>query len=139
MLPPYVSASVLIISIDFPPELLLHVGSNVLSPMRLALTASAGVMMCGFFQGWQLLAAQMAACALMAAALGNTPGEITRHSFALAKSVYHALKRLIPETPMQWGIVAVAASFVMLGIGAMLSLRKIPPEVAPPPEESAAT
>ena len=52
------------------------------------------------------------------------------NAYALAKSSYHGAARLVPETAMQWGIVAIVSSFVMLGIGAMLSLRKHPPEAA---------
>ena len=37
-----------------------------------------------------------------------------------------ALKRQVPETPLQWGVVAVVGSLVMLGIGAAVSLRKHP-------------
>jgi hypothetical protein len=116
-----------LISVPFPPELLVHAGAHVFSPLRVTLTASAGVLAVGFFQSWQLIAAQMAAAALMAAALGNSPVEMQHHSVAMGKALVAFLKRLIPETQMHWGIVAVVSSFVMLGIGALVSLRKHPP------------
>ena len=119
-----------IISTPFPPELLLQVGSHVISPLRLTLTASAGVLAIAFVHSWQLLAAQMAAVALMAAALGNSPAAMRQNSVAMGKAILAYLKRLIPETQMQWGIVAVITSFVMLGLGAMVSLRKHPPREA---------
>ena len=116
-----------LISVPFPPELMVHIGSHDLSPLRLTLSASAGVLAISFFHSWQLIAAQMAAAALMVAALGNSPGAMRQNSLAMAKATLAFLKRLIPETQMQWGIVAVVISFVMLGLGAMVSLRKHPP------------
>ena len=116
-----------LLSMSFPPELLVQVGQHVFSPLRLTLTASAGVLAIAFVHSWQLLAAQMAAVALMAAALGNSPAAMRQHSMTMGKALIACLKRLIPETQMQWGIVAVVSSFVMLGLGAMVSLRKHPP------------
>jgi len=34
------------------------------------------------------------------------------------------VRAMIPTTPMGWGITAVIASFVLLGLGAVVSLRK---------------
>ena len=36
---------------------------------------------------------------------------------------------LIPTTPLQWGVTAVVASFILLGVGASISLRKEPRNV----------
>lgn len=125
-----------LISLPFVPQLYLHIGSHWISPLRLSLAGSAGVLIFAFFQSWQLMAAQIAACALMAAALGNSPAEIQRNSLELARMLVAQFKRLIPETQMQWGIIAVMASFIMLGIGALVSLRKHPPLKVPTPEDS---
>ena len=115
-----------LISMPFVPQLYLHVGSHLISPLRLTLAGSAGVLGVVFFQSWQLMAAQIAACTLMAAGLGNSPAEMQRNSLELAKIIFAQTKRLIPETQMQWGIIAVVSSFVMLGIGALVSLRRQP-------------
>ena len=69
---------------------------------------------------------------LVAAGLGNSPVEMQHHSLGMARSTYALLKRLVPKTPMQWGVLAVAGSFVMLGVGAVLSLRKQPLGEPPP-------
>ncbi len=113
-------------SMPFVPQLYLHVGSHLISPLRLTLAGSAGVLGVIFFQSWQLMAAQIAACTLMAAGLGNSPAEMQRNSLELARLIFIQAKRLIPDTQMQWGIIAVVSSFAMLGIGALVSLRRQP-------------
>ena len=128
-----------LISLPAVPQLYLHIGSHWISPLRLSLAGSAGVLIFAFFQSWQLMAAQIAACALMAAALGNSPAEIQRNSLELAKMLVVQFKRLIPETQMQWGIIAVITSFIMLGIGALVSLRKHPPLKVMAEQESPAS
>ena len=129
-----------LISMPFPPELLLHVGSHVVSPLRLALAGSSGVLILGFLHSGQLLAAQLAAVALMSAALGNSPATMHQNLWAMVRTGIALLKRLIPETQMQWGIIAVVTSFVMLALGALVSLRRHPPRApALAPEETLLT
>jgi hypothetical protein len=120
------AALAIIISLPYPGELVAAIGSQPLSPLRLALIGSAGVMALSYFVSGHLIAAQFAAASLVAAGLGNSPVEMQHHSLGMAKYTYAWLKRLVPQTPLQWGVVAVAGSFVMLGLGAVVSLRKHP-------------
>jgi hypothetical protein len=115
------------ISLPYPGELVIAAGSHLVSPLRLALLGSAGVMALSYFVSGQLIAAQFAAAGLVAAGLGNSPVEMQHHSLGMARSAYEGLKRLVPKTPMQWGVTSVVGSFVMLGLGAAVSLRKHPP------------
>jgi hypothetical protein len=115
-----------LISMSFPMELMMQVASHAVSPLRLSLLGSCGVLVVAFFSSWQLMAAQIATGALIAAAMGNSPAEMQQNALVMLKVMYAAVKRMIPQTQMQWGIIAVVSSFVMLGIGAAVSLRKHP-------------
>jgi len=116
------------ISLQVPAELMMHAAGHAFSPLRLSLGGSAGVLACGLFLYRELFAAQLSAVALLAASLGNTPGDIRAHAAAIARAIGRGGVRLIPDTPMQWGVAAVIGSFVMLAFGALLSLRKHAPE-----------
>jgi len=56
----------------------------------------------------------------------------------MAQQSADALDRLIPKTLAEWGVVSIAAAFVLLGLGAMISLTRRTPvsdEVAASEEE----
>ena len=121
-----------LVSMPYPLELMVHAGPHVFSPLRLSLIGSAGAMAITFLQSGHVLIIQIAAAQMAAAFFGNSTQEMRWNVLAMMRTVYHALKRLIPETPMQWGILAVIGSFVMLAMGAAVSLRRKP--IAPPRE-----
>jgi hypothetical protein len=120
------AALAVLISVSFPMELMVHAGSHVISPLRLSLLGAFGVLIMTFIQTGQLIVAQIALTVALAAALGNTPIAMQLHFVAMMKALYASGRRLVPETQMQWGIIAVVSSFVMLGVGAVVSLRKHP-------------
>jgi hypothetical protein len=121
------------ISVNFDPHLIGHVVGHAFSPLRLSLVGSSAVMGTAFLLYRELIAAQLSTAAMVAASLGNSPGEMRANALAMAKAIYRGGVRLIPHTPMQWGVLAVIGSFVMLALGAVVSLRKHPP-LAPLPE-----
>jgi hypothetical protein len=59
------------------------------------------------------------------AGMGHSVGSINDNSLHMAKSSANAFERLIPKTLFAWGFVSVIAAFVLLAIGAAISvLRK---------------
>jgi hypothetical protein len=57
--------------------------------------------------------------------MGHSVGTINDNSLHLAKSSTSAFERLIPKTLFAWGFVSVVAAFVLLAVGAAVSvLRK---------------
>lgn len=92
----------------------------VISPLRLTLVAIAAL---SIYFIWRhdspgfLFAALLC---LAAAMLGPTLPIIFNNLAALFTST----RRLVPRTTLQWGILSVSASFAMLALGAVLSLKK---------------
>ncbi len=119
-----------LVSLPYPLELMVHAGSHLASPLRLSLIGSAAVMIMAFFQNRHLIAIQIAAAATVAATLGNSVQEMQLNALALARAIYRGFYRAVPETPMHWGLLAVLGSFLMLALGASISLRKRPAEEA---------
>jgi hypothetical protein len=85
---------------------------EIVSPLRLTLTASAAVALWGYGLTRRDAFAFASAAALLAAAAGHTPA-------AMAET----LRRLAPTTPAGWGVAAVAGAFAMLVFGARAAVR----------------
>lgn len=115
-----------IVSMGAPAELNVSVVHHAVSPLRLALLGSSGVMFAAFFHSLQLLAFQVATAATIAAMLGNSLDEMKANAWAFVRAIVQTLRRLVPETEMQWGVLAIVGAFVMLALGAVVSLRKRP-------------
>ena len=53
--------------------------------------------------------------------------EKQRNSYRSLERVFNAAEQMLhaltPQTPSQWGVLAIGASFVFLAVGAMISLR----------------
>ena len=73
------------------------------------------------------------ACIVGAALWPNLP-VIWAQAMNILRYVGNLLARLIPTTAAQWGATSVVAAFVLLGIGAVYSLRRPPTLPAPEPE-----
>lgn len=115
------------------------VGDFALSPLRLMLLTSAAVYVYGVFVHRHALFVLAAMACLGISGVGHTPEAMARHTVASGNWVLSTLKRLIPQTLSQWGIISVISSFVLLGLGLLLSLlRPVPREAIPvlPMEES---
>jgi len=62
-------------------------------------------------------------CAVVAV-LGHTAGQARQTFIAMLERIGEFTRAMIPTTPMGWGIIAVVTSFILLGLGAVVSLRK---------------
>jgi len=109
-------------------------GMNV-SPLRLMLLAGAGVMV------WMsaLHRSQLAGCAsagmLLLATQGTHVPQMRERALGEARYSYGLARQLVPENAMQWGYVAIGAAFVLLAVGALVSLRRPPSAVVSEPME----
>jgi hypothetical protein len=56
--------------------------------------------------------------------LGHSVVSINDHSVQMAQKSATAFDRLVPKTLFDWGIVSVGAAFVLLGLGAIISLMR---------------
>jgi hypothetical protein len=110
------------LSTDFPRQLLFYVndGKIALTPLRLILIASALIFIYLIWRHDNLFYLWTALLCLTAAALGPTTSLIWHNLISLLTSS----RRLIPRTTLAWGITSVAASFALLFLGGILSLRK---------------
>lgn len=116
-----------LLSLTFPSWLLLPVeGMPDLSPMRLSLVGASGLLAFAWWLlgGWLLPVVAVAAVTI--AGLGTTIREIDRTLVWMARQAVAVLRQLLPRTAMAWGVVSVAASFVLLLAGAAVSLLKRP-------------
>lgn len=107
-------------------QLIGHWAHVTVSPLRLALVASAAFMTWLASQHAWVLAVQVAAACMALAVLGANRAEMIANATRLVRWVGRLLRRAVPETPLQWGYLAIAMAFVLLGVGAVVSLRKPP-------------
>ena len=56
--------------------------------------------------------------------IGHNVRTINDNSIHMAQGSANALEKLIPQTLAQWGVVSVAAAFILLALGAMVSLLR---------------
>jgi hypothetical protein len=54
--------------------------------------------------------------------MGHSVASINDNSLDMARTGASAFDRLIPRTLFAWGFVSVIAAFVLLGVGALLSM-----------------
>ena len=119
-------------AIRFPNDLVMQFGGNGapgagvgISPLRMALVASALVYLDGLWLHRQAQFAWGAGLCLALSGMGHSVGSINDNSLHMAKSSANAFDRLIPKTLFGWGFVSVVAAFLLLAIGAAISvLRK---------------
>lgn len=97
-----------------------------LSPMRLTLLAACAVSILAFMRHRRPIFACFAAACAVTASLGHTLEGDRQTLAVIARFLVRAGNAMIPTTPMGWGIVAVIASFILLAVGALFSLRKGP-------------
>lgn len=118
-------------AIRFPSELTLQLGGNGapgtglgITPLRTALVASALVYLDGLWLHRHAYFAWGAGMCLAFAGMGHSVGSINDNSLHMAKSSANAFERLIPKTLFAWGFVSVVAAFVLLAVGAMISMLR---------------
>ena len=113
-------------AIRFPAEMIFPIGGTDFSPLRMALGVGAIVYLDGLLLHRHFHFAVGAAAFLAAAGMGPNVASINDNSVQMARSGGEGLRRLIPSTLRQWGIVSIGASFVLLALGALISLMRRP-------------
>jgi hypothetical protein len=122
-------------AIKFPPELIFPITPGIdASPLRTALIVASVVYLEGFWQFRQVWFAIGSGTCVILAAMGHSVVAINNNSIRVAQTGASAFDRLVPKTLAEWGMYSIGLSFVLLAIGAMISLNRKPPAV----EEAAA-
>jgi len=112
----------------FPPYSLVFpvVGEFYLSPFRLVMFVAGMIYLDGFFYFREALFI----FAAIGAFLGSTMGVSLPATGATAgqgvKWSFGQMWRLVPRSATHWGITSVAMAFVLLAVGALISLLKRP-------------
>jgi hypothetical protein len=94
------------------------------SPLRIALVVAAMVYLDGLWLHRHAYFAFGASLCLAAAGMGPTVPSINDNALHMARSSSDSLNRLVPKTLRQWGMVSIGASFVLLLLGAVVSLTR---------------
>jgi hypothetical protein len=125
------AVAIVLAGIRLSPEMIWDIpGWPALSPLRLALIAAAMVYLDGWWLHRHPYFLLAASASLVGSGFGPSVSAMGATATHLANQVIELLKRLVPKTSTQWGVVSVAAAFVLLGIGAAFSLlRAVPPRV----------
>ena len=111
-------------AIKFPKEMVFVAGGMSFSPLRFALAGATLVYLDAVWLHRHVaygLAAAACACML---AMGHSVASINDNSVHVAKTSADGLSRLVPRTMGQWGMVSIIAAFILLAIGALISLSR---------------
>jgi hypothetical protein len=118
-------AAGVVVSLVHPPELLIAgVAGIALSPLRVALVGAGLVYLLGYRLHRSPAFAWAAALCLTAAGAGASPRGMASTVAAVMRAALAWPRRMVPRTAEQWGIAAVASAFVLLALGALVSLAK---------------
>jgi len=113
-------------SVGFPSALMFPLfGSSVwMSPLRLVCLAAVIVYVHGLITYRHALFAIATASCLTAAGLGVSAPAIGQSLVGGWSVAVDITRRLVPRTSTHWGIVSVVAAFVLLILGAIISVLK---------------
>jgi hypothetical protein len=119
---------------EYRAETTTHLLGLTVTPFRITVLAG-GLGMAGlavWHVSW-VAAATLVLCVTIAS-LGSSWSEIVDRLTRAGLWFLHTLERLVPETALEWGYAAIAGSFVLLGVGAVVSLnaRGAPPTLNEP-------
>ena len=95
-----------------------------ISPMRLCLVSGGVVHAYVGYLHHQWLFGPTSLLLPTVASFGHTFREIQKTWIELFNDLWATLRRIIPTTAIDWGITAMAAAFIFLGLGAWLSFRR---------------
>ncbi|HEY1686528.1 MAG TPA: hypothetical protein VGG19_17325 [Tepidisphaeraceae bacterium] len=129
-------ALAILLSISEQPLFSIPFAGAVWTPMRITFLASALVYVDGTLTLQKLFFTIPAAICFVLSWLGSSPQAIATGASQSANQTSSLLGRFLPSTPTQWGILSVISSFVLLAIGAAISLnrRDHEPVPIPPPQ-----
>jgi hypothetical protein len=116
--------AIVLSAIHFPREMIFDFVGITFSPLRVALGAAALVWLDALWMHRRVVYAVAGLSAVSAMLLGYSRDTLSQNSAQLASASGSSLTRLIPQTLGQWGLVSIVAAFVLLALGALLSLHK---------------
>jgi len=113
-----------LMSLQTPRDLTWVTSGIWFSPLRVTLMAAMMIALWSAirYRQWAFVFAA-GGCAVVAV-LGHTAGQARQTFIAMLERIGEFTRAMIPTTPMGWGIIAVVTSFILLGLGAVVSLRK---------------
>ena len=113
-------------AIRFPRDMIFPFMSFDVSPLRVTLIVAALVYLDGLYIHRHAYFAWAAGLCFAFAGMGHSVGSINDNSVRMARSSANVFDRLAPKTLAEWGMLSIVASFVLLGLGAIISLLKRP-------------
>lgn len=116
--------AVMLAAIKFPPELLFEVMGVWVSPLRLAALGATLVYIDGWFLHRHAYFAAASLLCFVGAGLGVSVKDMNRNTLEFIRFWLVGIARLVPKTASQWGVVSVVGAFILLAMGAGLSLLK---------------
>jgi hypothetical protein len=116
------------LSLDVGSNMMFNIASIPFSPLRTMLLCSAMVYLYAAILSGNVLFIVGVVVAMVFGLLGAMPGAMWKHGLDLIEMIEDLLERLVPKTKTQWGVTALSASFVLLVIGAGVSMLKRPVE-----------
>jgi hypothetical protein len=117
----------ILLASEYLPKLNFAVSGIPITPLRLVLFGAAAVYLHGLLVHRHPYFAIAGLCCVSAGGFGETPENIGRNVASISQSTAKGAWSLIPTTRDAWGIVSVAASFVLLALGMVISLIKPAP------------
>lgn len=120
--------AVALAAIKFPPELTFDVVGVWSSPLRLTLIGASIVYLDGWFLHRQAYFMAGSILCLLGSGLGSSVKDMNRNTLDFMRYWLEGIGKLIPRTASQWGVVSVVGAFVLLAMGAGLSLLKGAPK-----------
>jgi hypothetical protein len=117
----------MLLSMTCPSALTMKIDGVALTTLRWTAVATILVYLEGFWLYRHLYFAWGAVTLLLAAASGADVASIQATASSFAQCIARTARRLAPRSSTDWGIIAIGASFVLLGIGALVSMLKKTP------------
>jgi hypothetical protein len=127
------------VSLQFSRDLLFHLGPLQLSPMRLAFTGTPLVYLHGLWLHRHIYFAIASAICLAFIGVGVSLDAARQSIEFIWNWLASTYRRLETSTASDWGVLSIIASFVLLLIGAAVSILRSPSKLdpdAPPPQVS---
>jgi hypothetical protein len=120
-------AAVAFSAIRFPQAMVFTFAGVYVSPLRIALAGATLVYLDGLWMHRHVYFAFGACVWMTLLGMGHSVKTMNANSADLARNSADSLSRLMPRTLMEWGVISIGAAFVLLALGAMLSLLRREP------------
>jgi hypothetical protein len=116
--------AVLLSSFGVPDTTIFPAGGVSLSPLRMTLFAAALVYLDALWRCRHLLLALAVLTCGGGVVLGYSVAGIKQNLLWLAREIAETVDRLVPRTLHEWGVVSIGAAFLLLALGAVVSLTR---------------